>query len=68
VTLAPDRGTIHADGNDLSFVTVTVEDSAGVPVPTAEPLVRFRVAGDARIMGVDNGDQISHEPFQADHV
>jgi len=68
VALAPDRGTIHADGNDLSFVTVTVEDSAGVPVPTAEPLVRFRVAGDARIVGVDNGDQISHEPFQADHV
>src|SRR5207249_3651857 len=68
VALAPDRGTIHADGNDLSFVTVTVEDSAGVPVPTAEPLVRFRVAGDGRIVGVDNGDQISHEPFQADHV
>ena len=68
VALAPDRGTIHPDGNDLSFVTVTVEDSAGVPVPTAEPLVRFRVAGDGRIVGVDNGDQISHEPFQADHV
>jgi beta-galactosidase len=26
------------------------------------------VAGDARIAGVDNGDQINHEPFQADHV
>ncbi|HXL35479.1 MAG TPA: beta-galactosidase GalB [Gemmatimonadales bacterium] len=68
VALAPDRGTIHADGNDLSFVTVTVEDSAGVPVPTAEPLVRFRVAGDARIVGVDNGDQISHAPFHSDRV
>jgi len=68
VALAPDRRTIRPDGNDLSFVTVTVEDSAGVPVPTAEPLVRFRVAGDGRIVGVDNGDQISHEPFQADHV
>jgi len=68
VALAPDRGTIHADGNDLSFVTVTVEDSAGVPVPTAEPLVRFRIAGDARIAGVDNGDQISHAPFKADRV
>ncbi len=68
VALAPDRGTIHADGNDLSFVTVTVEDSAGVPVPTGETLVRFRVAGDARIAGVDNGDQISHAPFKADRV
>jgi len=68
VALTPDRAVIHADGSDLSFVTVTVEDSAGVPVPTAEPLVRFRVAGDARIVGVDNGDQISHAPFHSDRV
>lgn len=68
VALAPDRTTIHADGSDLSFVTVTVLDSAGVEVPTAEPLIRFGVEGDARIEGVDNGDQVSHESFKADHV
>jgi beta-galactosidase len=68
VVLSPDRRTIHADGSDLSFVTVTVADAAGVPVPTAEPLVRFRLAGDARLAGVDNGDQISHAPFQSDRV
>ena len=68
VVLSPDRGTIHADGSDLSFVTVTVEDAAGVPVPTAEPLVRFRLAGNARLAGVDNGDQISHAPFHSDRV
>jgi beta-galactosidase len=68
MALAPDRVSIQADGTDLSFVTVTVQDSAGVAVPTAEPLVHFQLAGDARIAGVDNGDQINHEPFQADHV
>jgi len=68
VALTPDRAVIHADGSDLSFVTVTVEDATGVPVPTAEPLIRFRLAGDARIAGVDNGDQISHAPFQSDRV
>lgn len=68
VALLPDRSTIRADGSDLSFVTVTVLDSAGVAVPTAAHLVRLQVTGDARIAGVDNGDQISHEPFQADHV
>ena len=68
IALAPDRTRIRADGDDLSFVTVTVQDSAGVEVPTAEPLVRFRVSGDARIVGVDNGDQISHTSFQANHV
>ena len=68
VALDPDRSRLRADGSDLSFVTVTVLDSAGVAVPTAEQPIRLQVAGDARIAGVDNGDQISHEPFQADHV
>jgi beta-galactosidase len=68
IALAPDRSRLHADADDLSFVTVTVLDRAGVPVPTADHLIRFRLAGDARIAGVDNGDQISHAPFQADHV
>jgi len=68
LALAPDRATIRADGADLSFVTVTVLDRAGVALPTADQLVRFRLAGDARIVAVDNGDQISHAPFQADRV
>lgn len=69
VALAVDRAVSHADGSDLSFVTVTVLDSAGVPVPTAEPLVHLGLHGaDARFAGVDNGDQISHAPFQADSV
>ncbi len=68
VALVPDRARIRADGEDLSFVTVRVEDRAGVEVPTAEPLIRFRVSGPARIVGVDNGDQISHTSFQAKQV
>ena len=68
IALAPDRSRLHADGNDLSFVTVSVLDRAGVPVPTADHLIRLRLAGGARIAGVDNGDQVSHAPFQADRV
>ena len=49
-------------------MTVTVLDRAGVAVPTADQVIRFRLRGDARIIGVDNGDQISHAPFQADWV
>src|SRR5205809_5695346 len=65
IALTPDRARIRADGEDLSFVTVTVRDRQGRAVPTAEPLIRFRVSGGARIVGVDNGDQISHTSFQA---
>ena len=65
IALAPDRARIRADGEDLSFVTITVRDRQGRAVPTAEPLIWFRVSGGARIVGVDNGDEISHTSFQA---
>ena len=68
VALTADRARIRADGNDLSFITVTVRDRAGLDVPTAEPLVRFRVSGAARIVGVDNGDEMSHTSFQAHEI
>jgi beta-galactosidase len=68
IALAPDRPRIRANGDDLSFVTVTVRDRRGFAVPTAEPLIRFRVSGGARIVGVDNGDEISHTSFQAKQV
>jgi beta-galactosidase len=68
IALAPDRARLRADGTHLSFVTVTVQDRAGVEEPTAEPVVHLRGGGDGRIAGVDNGDPTSHESFQADRV
>src|SRR4030095_14673070 len=41
VVLVPDRTRLKADGYDLSFVTVRVEDENGVLVPEASNLVRF---------------------------
>jgi len=68
VELTPDRARIRADGRDLSFVTVTVVDRNGLPVPNAEPLVRLRIEGGATVAGVDNGEQVDHERFQRDSV
>jgi beta-galactosidase len=67
VVLAPDRARIRADGDDLSFVTVRIEDANGTLVPDAENLVRFAVTGAGRIAAVDNGNAATIEPFQADH-
>ena len=41
VKLVPDRSAIHADGDDLSFVTVRIEDKDGNLVPMADNLVKF---------------------------
>ena len=63
ILLEPDRNAISADGKDLAFVTVRIVDKSGTLVPLADNLVTFEVAGEGRIVGVDNGLQTSQEPF-----
>lgn len=66
IRLTPDRASITADGNDLSFVTVEILDSEGNLCPTADNEVTFAVEGAGRNEGVDNGNPISMERFKAD--
>lgn len=66
IRLTPDRTTIAADGNDLSFVTVEILDSEGNLCPTAVNEVTFTVEGAGQNEGVDNGNPISLERFKAD--
>ena len=63
--LAADRARIKADGQDLSFVTVTVADKDGRLVPRSKNRVRFEISGPGEIVAVDNGDATSHASFQA---
>ncbi len=66
IVLSADRQQISADGRDLSFVTVTITDENGTMVPHADNMVNFSVEGNGKIVGVGNGSEISHEPFQAE--
>jgi beta-galactosidase len=65
IRLVPDRATITADGDDLSFVTVRIEDKNGNLCPAADNLVHFTVTGAGAIRAVDNGNAATVEPFQA---
>lgn len=67
IHLVPDRRTIDADGVDLSFVTVWIEDADGDLCPRADNLVRFEITGPGTIAAVGNGNPTTTEPFQADH-
>jgi beta-galactosidase len=67
IALSADRRTIKANGTDLSFVTVKIVDRNGVLVPRADNLVNFELNGPGFIAGVDNGSEISHESFKANH-
>jgi beta-galactosidase len=67
IVLVPDHRVIKADGADLSFVTVKIVDKNGTLVPRADNLVNFEISGPGFIAGVDNGSEISHESFKANH-
>ncbi len=67
IELIADRKNIKADGKDLSFITVKILDRDGYLVPNADNLVSFKINGEAFIAGVDNGDEVSHDPFKANY-
>ena len=60
-----DRTTITADGDDLSYVTITVKDAKGNPVNTDDVNVKLSITGNGKILGVDNGRQADHTSYQS---
>jgi beta-galactosidase len=65
ISLSADRSNIHADGKDLSFITVTVVDKDGNMVPDAGNLIKFSVSGDGFIAGTDNGCETDLTSFKS---
>ncbi len=64
ISLTADRSVIDADGKDLSYVTVCIEDKDGNIAPWADNRVHFTIEGEGVILATDNGDAASVEPFQ----
>lgn len=62
VQLIADRPVIKADGEDVSVVTVRINDHKGLNVPIANDEVTFSIEGPGKIIGVGNGNPGSHEP------
>ena len=63
--LEADRTRLQADGKDLSFVTVSLVDSAGNLCPRSDQALEFTVSGAGRFKAVCNGDATSLELFHS---
>ena len=61
--LEADRTQIKADGEDLSYVTVSVVDKKGNLCPTATNQLKFSTKGAGKFRAVCNGDATSLEMF-----
>ena len=62
IVLTSTKDMLLADGKDAIVVNVSTVDKRGREVPTADQTIRFALKGDAKIIGVANGDPSSHEP------
>ncbi len=65
VVLIPDRQEIKADGDDLCYITVRIEDENGILCPKANNEISFDVSGAGEFLAADNGDQTSLVLFQS---
>jgi len=64
IRLTPDRATLHADGQDLSFVQVEVLDKDGKLQPNADEEISFSLNGPATIAGLGSANMKSQDPYQ----
>lgn len=62
IQLLANRNSIRADGEDVSVVTVRLNDAKGLNVPTGNDEISFTLEGPGKIIGIGNGDPTSHEP------
>ena len=66
--LTPDRTTLRADNQDLSFVTVEAVDDAGRLNNNYDGLVRFTIRGQGSIAAAGSGDGSSLIPYSSQEV
>ncbi|HEY4431663.1 MAG TPA: glycoside hydrolase family 2 TIM barrel-domain containing protein [Paenibacillus sp.] len=64
ICLKADKDTLLANGTDLIFVEITMEDESGHPVENANNRVQVMVSGAGRLIGLDNGDSTDFDAYK----
>lgn len=68
IKLEADRKTIAADGNDLSYITVSLCDENVTLCPDADDNIEITVEGAGQFKAICNGDATSTEVFTEPHM
>ena len=61
LVMTADRSEVSADGEDVAFFAVEVQDAQGRMAPITDNLVTFKVSGEGKLIGVGNGDPSDQE-------
>lgn len=64
IQLTADKSVLLSNGQDLSYISVTLVDAEGNLCPVADELVNFDVSGEGTLIAVANSNPMSTESFQ----
>ncbi|MGB4659416.1 MAG: glycoside hydrolase family 2 TIM barrel-domain containing protein [Mobilitalea sp.] len=64
IILKPNKTIMKADGQDLIFVEISMQDEMGNPVANANNRVEVKVIGAGRLVGLDNGDSTDYDQYK----
>jgi beta-galactosidase len=68
IKLSADRTELTANGEDISYITVSVHDRQGNLCPKAANALKFKVSGAGEYRAACNGDATSLEIFHQPHM
>jgi len=66
INLSANKKSIAMNHDEVVIVGVEIQDKNGVTVPTADDLLKVNVSGSGQLLGIDSGDQLSHEKYKSD--
>jgi beta-galactosidase len=52
------------DWNDIAYITAALVDANNTVIPDSTTVIHFAVTGPGKIIAVDNGNLLDHDPFQ----
>lgn len=64
IKLKSDKSWLLANGTDLAFIEISMEDEEANPVQNANNRVTVEVTGAGRLIGLDNGDSTDYDPYK----
>jgi len=61
INLTPNKTVLNSKDNGIAVINVSITDKKGILAPLANNLVHFEIKGNAKIIGVGNGDPATAE-------
>ncbi|MDD3277289.1 MAG: glycoside hydrolase family 2 TIM barrel-domain containing protein [Lachnospiraceae bacterium] len=64
IILKASKNSLKADGNDLLFLEISMEDKDGYPVENANNRITVQTEGPGALAGLDNGDSTDQDEYK----